>query len=130
MSSALNHRVPDFILENLTCSSLSVRPNRYRFKAQELNHRILEGGPLLPKKPQVKELTKPIGFNLEIEKRIQERETKKVQEEEHFEFHSRPCPTRILEDVVVIKMLLKPTPAFCMSLMCLLYKLYAVFPQK
>ncbi|XP_070796375.1 targeting protein for Xklp2 isoform X1 [Pituophis catenifer annectens] len=73
---------------------------QYRFKAQELNHRILEGGPLLPKKPQVKELTKPIGFNLEIEKRIQERETKKVQEEEHFEFHSRPCPTRILEDVV------------------------------
>ncbi|XP_058034462.1 targeting protein for Xklp2 isoform X2 [Ahaetulla prasina] len=73
---------------------------QYRFKAQELNHRILEGGPLLPKKPQMKELTKPIGFNLEIEKRIQEREAKKVQEEEHFEFHSRPCPTRILEDVV------------------------------
>ncbi|XP_032073240.1 targeting protein for Xklp2 [Thamnophis elegans] len=73
---------------------------QYRFKAQELNHRILEGGPLLPKRPQAKELTKPIGFNLEIEKRIQERETKKVPEEEHFEFHSRPCPTRILEDVV------------------------------
>ncbi|KAM3840624.1 LOW QUALITY PROTEIN: targeting protein for Xklp2 [Vipera latastei] len=74
---------------------------QYRFKAQELNHRILEGGPLLPKKPAVKDLTKPIGFNLEIEKRIQERETKKVQEEEEpFAFHSKPCPTKILQDVV------------------------------
>lgn len=49
----------------------------------------------------MKELTQPIGFQLEIEKRIQERESKKQQEEERFEFHSRPCPTKILEDVVV-----------------------------
>lgn len=49
----------------------------------------------------MKELTQPVGFDLEIEKRIQERESKKQQEEEHFEFHSRPCPTKILEDVVV-----------------------------
>ncbi|XP_070600458.1 targeting protein for Xklp2 isoform X2 [Erythrolamprus reginae] len=95
-------------LRPVTCKSTAELENeeiaklqQYRFKAQELNYRILEGGPLLPKKPQVKEVTKPISFNLEIEKRIQERETKKVQqEEEHFEFHSRPCPTRILEDVV------------------------------
>ncbi|NWW33142.1 TPX2B protein, partial [Panurus biarmicus] len=73
---------------------------QYKFKARELNHKIFEGGPLLPKKPPVKELTHPIGFQLEIEKRIQERESKKQQEEEHFEFHSRPCPTKILEDVV------------------------------
>ncbi|NXY59320.1 TPX2B protein, partial [Callaeas wilsoni] len=73
---------------------------QYKFKARELNHKIFEGGPLLPKKPPVKELTQPIGFQLEIEKRIQERESKKQQEEEHFEFHSRPCPTKILEDVV------------------------------
>lgn len=75
--------------------------HRYKFKARELNHKIFEGGPLLPKKPTVKELTQPIGFQLEIEKRIQERESKKQQEEEHFEFHSRPCPKKILEDVVV-----------------------------
>lgn len=74
---------------------------RYKFKARELDHKIFEGGPLLPKKPPVKELTQPIGFELEIEKRIQDRESKKQQEEEHFEFHSRPCPTKILEDVVV-----------------------------
>ncbi|NWZ67117.1 TPX2B protein, partial [Acrocephalus arundinaceus] len=73
---------------------------QYKFKARELNRKILEGGPLLPKKPSVKELTQPIGFQLEIEKRIQERESKKQQEEERFEFHSRPCPTKILEDVV------------------------------
>ncbi|XP_035199931.1 targeting protein for Xklp2 isoform X2 [Oxyura jamaicensis] len=73
---------------------------QYKFKARELDHKILEGGPALPKKPPVKELTQPVGFDLEIEKRIQERESKKQQEEEHFEFHSRPCPTKILEDVV------------------------------
>ncbi|NXT14483.1 TPX2B protein, partial [Prunella fulvescens] len=73
---------------------------QYKFKAREVNHKIFEGGPLLPKKPPVKKLTQPIGFQLEIEKRIQERESKKQQEEEHFEFHSRPCPTKILEDVV------------------------------
>lgn len=82
---------------------------RYKFKARELNHRIFEGGPLLPKKPTVKALTQPIGFDLEIEKRIQERESKKQQEEKHFEFHSRPCPTKILEDVVV-RSLVIPRP--------------------
>ncbi|XP_074776226.1 targeting protein for Xklp2 isoform X2 [Athene noctua] len=73
---------------------------QYKFKARELDRKIFEGGPLLPKKIPVKELTQPIGFELEVEKRIQERESKKQQEEEHFEFHSRPCPTKILEDVV------------------------------
>ncbi|KAM7038000.1 targeting protein for Xklp2 isoform 1-T1 [Acridotheres tristis] len=73
---------------------------QYKFKAREVNPKIFEGGPLLPKKPTAKELTHPIGFQLEIEKRIQERESKKQQEEERYEFHSRPCPTKILEDVV------------------------------
>ncbi|NXH13800.1 TPX2B protein, partial [Bucco capensis] len=76
------------------------RIQQYKFRARELDHKIFEGGPLLPRKPPVKELTQPIGFELEIEKRIQERESKKQHEEEHFEFHSRPCPTKILEDVV------------------------------
>ncbi|XP_074148891.1 targeting protein for Xklp2 isoform X1 [Sminthopsis crassicaudata] len=75
---------------------------QYKFKARELDSRILEGGPLLPKKPPVKPPTQAIGFDLEIEKRIQEREGKKKPEEDHFEFHSRPCPTKILEDVVGI----------------------------
>ncbi|NXP69295.1 TPX2B protein, partial [Chloropsis cyanopogon] len=73
---------------------------QYKFKAREVNRKIFESGPLLPNKASVKVLTQPIGFQLEIEKRIQERESKKQQEEERFEFHSRPCPTKILEDVV------------------------------
>ncbi|XP_010840050.1 PREDICTED: targeting protein for Xklp2 isoform X3 [Bison bison bison] len=76
------------------------KQQQYKFKAQELDPRILEGGPILPKKPPVKPPTQPVGFDLEIEKRIQERESKKKLEEEHYEFHSRPCPTKILEDVV------------------------------
>ncbi|XP_066480838.1 targeting protein for Xklp2 [Tiliqua scincoides] len=95
-------------LRPVTCKSAAeleaeqlVELQQYKFKAQELNPRILEGGPVLPKKPPVKEPTKPIGFDLEIEKRIQERESKRPQEEEErFEFRSRPCPMKILEDVV------------------------------
>lgn len=94
---------------------------QYKFKARELDPRILEGGPILPKKPPVKPPTQPIGFDLEIEKRIQERESKKKSEDEHFEFHSRPCPTKILEDVVGVpeKKLLPITvpksPAFALK---------------
>ncbi|XP_074878161.1 targeting protein for Xklp2 isoform X2 [Buteo buteo] len=94
---------------------------QYKFKARELDPKIFEGGPLLPKKPAVKELTQPIGFELEIEKRIQERESKKQQEEEHFEFHSRPCPTKILEDIVgvpekkVLPVTVPKSPAFTLK---------------
>ncbi|XP_069740839.1 targeting protein for Xklp2 isoform X2 [Narcine bancroftii] len=73
----------------------------YKFKAQELNPRILEGSLALPKKPHVKEPTKAVGFDLEIEKRIREREeNRKAEEVEDYSFHSRPCPSKILEDVV------------------------------
>ncbi|XP_029468758.1 targeting protein for Xklp2 isoform X2 [Rhinatrema bivittatum] len=76
------------------------RLQQYKFKARELDPRILGEGPILPKKPTLKEITKPVGFDLEIEKRIQERETKGMKEEEKFVFHSRPCPAKILENVV------------------------------
>ncbi|CAI9597201.1 unnamed protein product, partial [Staurois parvus] len=94
---------------------------QYKFKAQELNPKILEGGPLLPKKPTVKEPTKAVGFNLEIEKRIQQREKKDEENEEAFTFHSRPCPMKILQDVVGVpdKKLLPVTmpqsPAFALK---------------
>ncbi|XP_008018319.1 targeting protein for Xklp2 isoform X1 [Chlorocebus sabaeus] len=94
---------------------------QYKFKARELDPRILEGGPILPKKPPVKPPTEPIGFDLEIEKRIQERESKKKSEDEHFEFHSRPCPTKILEDVVgvpekrVLPITVPKSPAFALK---------------
>ncbi|XP_078092437.1 targeting protein for Xklp2 isoform X2 [Mustelus asterias] len=94
----------------------------YKFKAQEVNPRLLEGGPILPKKPLVKESTKPIGFDLEIEKRIREREeNRKPEEVEDHSFHSRPCPTRILEDVVgvpekrLLPITMPKSPAFTMK---------------
>ncbi|XP_037353228.1 targeting protein for Xklp2 isoform X2 [Talpa occidentalis] len=97
------------------------KQQQYKFKARELDPRILESGPILPKKPPVKPPTQPIGFDLEIEKRIQERESKKKSEEEHFEFHSRPCPTKILEDVVgvpekkVLPITVPKSPAFVLK---------------
>ncbi|XP_055963869.1 targeting protein for Xklp2-like [Sorex fumeus] len=94
---------------------------QYKFKARELDPRILESGPILPKKPPVKPPTQPIGFDLEIEKRIQERESKKKSEDEHFEFHSRPCPSKILEDVVgvpekkILPITVPKSPAFSLK---------------
>ncbi|XP_064420680.1 targeting protein for Xklp2 isoform X1 [Latimeria chalumnae] len=95
---------------------------QYKFKAVELDPKILEGGPILPKKPQVKEPTKAVGFELEIEKRLKEREaTRKELKEEKPVFHSKPCPVKILEDVVGVpeKKLLKITvpksPAFALK---------------
>uniref|UniRef100_H3ALN4 TPX2 microtubule nucleation factor n=1 Tax=Latimeria chalumnae TaxID=7897 RepID=H3ALN4_LATCH len=96
--------------------------SKYKFKAVELDPKILEGGPILPKKPQVKEPTKAVGFELEIEKRLKEREaTRKELKEEKPVFHSKPCPVKILEDVVGVpeKKLLKITvpksPAFALK---------------
>ncbi|ELW63074.1 Targeting protein for Xklp2 [Tupaia chinensis] len=94
---------------------------QYKFKARELDPSILESGPILPKKLPVKPPTQPIGFDLEIEKRIQERESKKKSEDEHFEFHSKPCPTKILEDVVgvpekkVLPITVPKSPAFALK---------------
>lgn len=94
---------------------------QYKFKARELDPRILESGPILPKKPPVKPPTQPIGFDLEIEKRIQERESKKKSENEHFEFHSKPCPSKILEDVVgvpekkILPITVPKSPAFALK---------------
>ncbi|XP_013361998.1 PREDICTED: targeting protein for Xklp2-like isoform X2 [Chinchilla lanigera] len=75
----------------------------HKLKAQEVHPRIVESGPILLKRPPVKPPTQPFGFNLEIEKRIQEQESKKKSEDEHFEFHARPCPTKISEGAVVRK---------------------------
>uniref|UniRef100_A0A671SCY6 Targeting protein for Xklp2-B-like n=1 Tax=Sinocyclocheilus anshuiensis TaxID=1608454 RepID=A0A671SCY6_9TELE len=94
---------------------------QFKFKALELNRKILEGA-LIPKKPGSKEVTKPEGFQLEIEKRLQERQaSKKPEEEEDHTFHPRPLPTRILEEVVGVpeKKVLNPTvpesPAFALK---------------
>ncbi|XP_077074613.1 targeting protein for Xklp2 isoform X1 [Siphateles boraxobius] len=94
---------------------------QFKFKALELNRKILEG-PLVPKKPANKGVTKPEGFQLEIEKRLQERQaSRKPEEKEDHTFHPRPLPTRILEEVVGVpeKKVLNPTvpesPAFALK---------------
>ncbi|KAG1961018.1 targeting protein for Xklp2 [Pimephales promelas] len=94
---------------------------QFKFKALELNRKILEGA-LVPKKPAIKEVTKPEGFQLEIEKRLQERQaSRKPEEKEDHTFHPRPLPTRILEEVVGVpeKKVLNPTvpesPAFALK---------------
>lgn len=77
--------------------------NRFKFKAQELNKKILEGVEEL-KKPVVKEPTVPEGFELQIEKRLQDRQTSKrhhEEEEKPHNFKSQPLPKKILEGVVV-----------------------------
>ncbi|XP_060794540.1 targeting protein for Xklp2 [Neoarius graeffei] len=94
---------------------------QFKFKALELNRKILEGA-LAPKKPVPKEATRPVGFQLEVEKRLQERHaTIKTVEQDDYTFHSRPLPARILEEVVGVpeKKVLNPTvpesPAFALK---------------
>jgi targeting protein for Xklp2 len=69
----------------------------------------------------VKPPAQPVGFDLEIEKKIQERESKKKSEDGHIEFHSIPCPTTVLEDVVgvpekkVLLITVPKSPAFALK---------------
>lgn len=74
----------------------------FKIKAVELNRKILECAESV-KKPAVKEPTVPEGFELEIEKRLQERQaSKKLEgEEQQQNFKARPLPKKLLEGVVV-----------------------------
>lgn len=76
--------------------------DRFKFKALELNRKILDGAEGL-KKPAAKEPTVPEGFELQIEKRLQERQASKPQEGEDklHTFKSQPLPKKILDGVVV-----------------------------
>ncbi|XP_066527799.1 targeting protein for Xklp2 isoform X2 [Hoplias malabaricus] len=94
---------------------------QFKFKALELNRKILEGA-IAPKKPAPKEATRTEGFQLEVEKRLHDRNAnKKTEEREDYTFHPRPLPTRILEEVVGVpeKKVLNPTvpesPAFALK---------------
>lgn len=81
--------------------------DRFKFKAQELNRKILEGVEGI-KKPAAKEPTVPEGFELQIDKRLQERQSGKPQESEDKAqtFKPQPLPKKILEGVVVSWLLL------------------------
>lgn len=73
---------------------------RFKFKALELNKKILDG-PEDPKRPAAKEPTVPEGFHLQVEKRLQDRQAGKTPQEEEHKFKAQPLPKKILEGVVV-----------------------------
>lgn len=77
-------------------------PGRFKIKALELNKKILEGAEEL-RKPPVKEPTVPQGFELELERRLQQRQaTKKSEDEEKpHNFKANPLPKKVLDGVVV-----------------------------
>lgn len=72
----------------------------FKFKALELNRKILDGAEDL-KKPAAKEPTVPEGFKLQVEKRLQDRQAGKAPQEEEPKFKAQPLPKKILEGVVV-----------------------------
>ena len=76
----------------------SVEAGLYKFKAQKLDSGILYSGCIFPKKLPEKPPTVPIGFDFETEKRIKQREAKKILEDKHF--NAKPCPYHILLGVV------------------------------
>ncbi|KAM9317735.1 targeting protein for Xklp2-like isoform 2-T2 [Pholidichthys leucotaenia] len=96
---------------------------KFKIKPVELNKNILESAEDL-KKPPVKAPTVPEGFQLEIERRLQERQaTKKPLEDDEkgHNFRANPPPSRILEGVVGLppKKVAPPTipesPAFALK---------------
>ncbi|XP_054904698.1 targeting protein for Xklp2 [Poeciliopsis prolifica] len=74
---------------------------KFKIKALELNKKILEGPEEL-RKPAAKEPTVPEEFELEIEKRLQERQlNKKSQDgEKPHSFKANPLPKKVLDGVV------------------------------
>lgn len=90
------------MLESPGLLNSGVSNDRFKFKAQELNRKILDGVEGI-KKPVAKEPTVPEGFELQIDKRLQERQSSKPQESEDKlqTFKSQPLPKKILEGVVV-----------------------------
>ncbi|XP_074499202.1 targeting protein for Xklp2 [Sebastes fasciatus] len=96
---------------------------KFKFNALELNRKILESVECL-KKPAVKEPTVPEGFELQIEKRLQERQaTKKPQEAEEkpHAFKAQQLSKKILEGVTglpekkVLQMTVPESPAFALK---------------
>ena len=70
-------------MQNLKkCNPVEAR--LYKFKAQELDSGILYSGHSFPKKLPEKTCTVPTGFDFEMEKRIKQREAKKILEDKQF----------------------------------------------
>ena len=75
----------------------------YNFRARPVDPRVMSKLNVGVMRPQHKEPTKIVEFNLESEKRFQEREAHKKHEEveETYEFHARPVNTKMLEGPIV-----------------------------
>lgn len=73
---------------------------RHKFKANPVNEKVLKNAHLGVKKVPPKELTKPIGFDLEMNKRT-EVWSSHEQDEEPEPFHARPFPAAILKGPTV-----------------------------
>lgn len=85
----------------------------YSFRARSIDPRVMRNMNVGVTKPQQKESTKAVGFDLECDKRFKEREAnKKPQEEDNYEFHARPWSTKIMEGTVGIAPA-KPMPVTC-----------------
>ena len=74
---------------------------RHKFKANPLNEKVLKNAHLGVKKVPTKELTKPVGFDLETDRRNEVWSQYKQDEEEPEPFHARPVPTAILKGPTV-----------------------------
>ncbi|XP_040049074.2 targeting protein for Xklp2 isoform X1 [Gasterosteus aculeatus] len=95
--------------------------HKFKFSALELNRKILQSAEHL-RRPAAKEPTVPEGFELQIDKRLHERQAaKRPQEGEGHTFRAQRLPKRILEGVVGLpeKKVLQPTvpesPAFALK---------------
>ncbi|MEQ2235396.1 hypothetical protein ILYODFUR_001961 [Ilyodon furcidens] len=95
---------------------------KFKIKALQLNKKILECAQE-PKKPAVKEPTVAEGFELEIEKRLQERQVNKkpLNSEKPHSFKANPLPKKVLDGIVGLpeKKVTYPTvpesPAFALK---------------
>ncbi|XP_034393554.1 targeting protein for Xklp2 [Cyclopterus lumpus] len=97
--------------------------HKFKFNALELNRKILQSAEHL-KKPAVKEPTVPEGFELQIEKRLHERQATKKPlegEEKVHTFKAQRLPRKILEGVVglperkVVQSTVPESPAFALK---------------
>ncbi|KAK3085599.1 hypothetical protein FSP39_005973 [Pinctada imbricata] len=73
---------------------------KHQIKANPVNHRILTEPCVGVKKVTPKPLTKPEEFNLHKSHNVR---GNRSQEEERYQFHANPCPTKILEHPVGVK---------------------------
>ncbi|XP_028309054.1 targeting protein for Xklp2 isoform X2 [Gouania willdenowi] len=110
-----------------SCSELEAEEleklKKHKLKPVKLNKKILISAEPL-KKPAAKDFTVPEAFEMEIEKRLQDRQTSKRDregEEKPYNFRARPVPKEVLEGVIglpakkVAQTTVPESPAFALK---------------